>query len=113
MSTSTHSSETTITLKLSWEHKQTLEKAATLRCMSLSEYLLQLALDAATEETPQLEAIILSDRDWKQLTRTLENPPLANETLQLLIGKGTFFDIFDYIFKSLQKCYFFSFLSCD
>ena len=85
MSTSTQTPKATVTLKLSWEQKQTLEKAAALRCMSLSEYLLQLALDAATEEIPQPEAILLSDRDWDKLTSTLENPPTANEALKAAI----------------------------
>jgi hypothetical protein len=51
------SESTNITLTINPEQKQKLEKAAALRCLSISEYLLQLALDAATEEIPEPEAI--------------------------------------------------------
>lgn len=77
--------ETSLTLSLSQEHKQTLEKAAAMRCLTLSEYLLELALNAATQEIAAPEQIVLSNRDWDLFVSVLENPPEPNETLKAAI----------------------------
>ena len=87
MSATTNPKETSITLTLPQEQKQLLEKAAALRCLTLSEYLLQLALDAATEEIPELEPIIAGDRDWKIIESARLNPPTANEALKAAINE--------------------------
>ncbi|NEP44099.1 MAG: DUF1778 domain-containing protein, partial [Okeania sp. SIO2H7] len=79
------SESTNITLTINPEQKQKLEKAAALRCLSISEYLLQLALDAATEEIPEPEAIIASDRDWEIIESAILNPPELNEALKAAI----------------------------
>ena len=55
MSSTTDIQKTSINLTLEPEQKQLLEKAAALRCLTVSEYLLQLALDAATTEVSQEE----------------------------------------------------------
>ncbi len=85
MSTQTQTKSPSITLTLSQEHKQKLEKAAAMRCLTLSEYLLQLALDAATEEIPEPEPIVLSDRGWEIFESALLSPPAANEALKAAI----------------------------
>lgn len=82
MSIVTSLEQTNITVKLNLQQKQTLEKAAAMRCLSLSEYLLELALNAATEEVSESDSIILSEKDWNILTSALENPPEANEALK-------------------------------
>jgi uncharacterized protein (DUF1778 family) len=65
MTAPAHSQETTIIeLQISEEQKKTWEKAAARRCMTLSEYVLDLVLNAATEEIPDPESIVLSERDW-------------------------------------------------
>ncbi|MBO1346434.1 MAG: DUF1778 domain-containing protein [Hormoscilla sp. GUM202] len=87
MSATTSTQETSITLTLDREQKQLLEKAAALRCLTLSEYLLQLALDAATEEIPQPEPIVVSDRDWEIIESAILNPPAANEALKAAINE--------------------------
>ena len=79
------SEATNITLSINPEQKQKLEKAAAMRCLSISEYLPQLALDAATEEIPEPEAIIVSDRDWEIIESTILNPPELNEALKAAI----------------------------
>lgn len=81
----TRTEETNITINLSQKHKYTLEKAAAMRCLSLSEYLLQLALNVATEELPEADSLVLSEKDWDIFTSALENPPLANEALKSAI----------------------------
>jgi len=79
------SESTNITLTINPEQKQKLEKAAAMRCLSISEYLLQLALDAATEEIPEPETIIVSDRDWEIIESAILNPPEPNEALKAAI----------------------------
>ncbi|MFB2977634.1 DUF1778 domain-containing protein [Microseira sp. BLCC-F43] len=56
-----------ITLTLSQQDKETLEKAAAAKNKSLSEYLLEVALNLA-KETPEIEQIVLSNRDWEIVT---------------------------------------------
>ncbi len=87
MSIITSTELTKITLQLSLEHKKTLEKAAAMRCLSLNEYLVQLALHEATEEVAEADSIILSEKDWDVLTSALENPPEVNEALQSAISE--------------------------
>ena len=77
--------ETHITLIVSPEDKQTLEKSAAMRCLTLSEYLLEIALDAATVEIPPPEQIVLSNRDWDLFSSALSNPPQPNEALKSAI----------------------------
>lgn len=85
MSIPTNTEEISITLKLSEEQKKKLEQAAAMRCLTLSEYLLQLALDAATEEIPVPEPIVLSSKDWEIFASVMENPPEPNEVLKAAI----------------------------
>lgn len=87
MSTPIKTEETTIELTISEEHKQTLEKAAAMRCLSLNEYICELVLNAATEQIPTPEPIVLSERDWQLFVSVLENPPEPNEVLRVAIKK--------------------------
>lgn len=85
MSTSTSTDNTSITLKLTQEQKEKLLKAATIRCLSLSEYLLELALNIATEEIPELDKILLNEKDWETFIAAIENPSEPNEALKRAI----------------------------
>ncbi len=87
MSATTNTEKISITLTLEPEQKQLLEKAAALRCLTVSEYLLQLALDIATEEIQGPEVIAVSDRDWEIIESAILNPPAANEALQAAINE--------------------------
>lgn len=78
---------TNITLKLTPEQKNRLEKAAASRFMTLDEYLLALTLDAATEKILTPESITVSETDWQIITQAIENPPLSNETLKKAIAQ--------------------------
>jgi uncharacterized protein (DUF1778 family) len=75
-----------IELTLSQQDKETLEKAAAARIQTLSEYLLEVALSLA-KETPEIEQIVLSDRDWEIFASALENPPEPNEALKAAIKR--------------------------
>lgn len=87
MSTSSEAKITQIEITLNEEQKQTLEKAAAMKCLTLNEYLLGLAINAATEEIPEPESIVLSESDWEIFASALENPPELNPRLKAAIQK--------------------------
>lgn len=80
MSTSPEARNSTVEIKLSEEEKQTLETAAASRCLSLSEYLREIALSAAKEENIQPHSSLLSEGEWEVFLSLLENPPEVNES---------------------------------
>ena len=80
MSTSPEARNTTVEIKLSEEEKQTLETAAASRCLSLSEYLREMALSAAREEITQHQTSLLSEGEWEVFLSLLETSPEVNET---------------------------------
>jgi uncharacterized protein (DUF1778 family) len=75
-----------IELTLSQQDKETLEKAAAAQSKTLGEYLLKIALSLA-KETPEIEQIVLSDRDWEIFASAIENPPEPSEALKAAIKK--------------------------
>lgn len=79
MSTSPETRSTTIEIQLSEEEKQTLETAAASRSLSLSEYLREIALVAAKEETIQPQSTLLSEGEWEIFLSLLEGPTEINE----------------------------------
>ena len=87
MSTPTSTKEASLTLKLSQEDKEKLEKAAAMRCLNLSEYILELVLDEAGEEIPSPEQIVLNDTEWEAFVSAIENPPELNPKLKAAIKK--------------------------
>ena len=87
MSTPTRTKETSITLKLSQEQKEKLEKAAAIKCLTLREYILELILDKAGEEIPSPEQIVLNDTEWEDFVSAIENPPELNPKLKAAIKK--------------------------
>lgn len=84
MSTPSEIPTTSIELTISQEHKETLEKAAAKRKMSLKEYLLEIALKAAKASLTS-EEIVLSECDWGIFVSAVENPPEANGALTAAI----------------------------
>ncbi|MEA5468108.1 MULTISPECIES: DUF1778 domain-containing protein [unclassified Spirulina] len=82
MSLSTEIQET-ITLQLNREHKKILDRAAAKHCMTLTEYLLKLVLDAARDAIPDPEpdALVLSDRGREKLQLNLQAPPQGDRPL--------------------------------
>ncbi|MEM7554788.1 MAG: DUF1778 domain-containing protein [Cyanobacteria bacterium P01_A01_bin.84] len=58
---------------LSNEEKQVLEKAAAMRELTLSEYLLENALTIAKEEISQAESVVISEVEWDIFLSTLDN----------------------------------------
>jgi uncharacterized protein (DUF1778 family) len=78
---------TTIEITLTQEQKEVLESAATINCLSLSEYLLKVALKLAEDPPLKPETIILSERDWEIVTSAIENPPELTPNLKAAIKR--------------------------
>ncbi|NES19705.1 MAG: DUF1778 domain-containing protein [Symploca sp. SIO3E6] len=62
-------------LRVTPEQKELLERAATLKGVSLSAYTLFYLIPIAKKEIEQQERLILSNQDRDLFLSTLENPP--------------------------------------
>lgn len=87
MTTSTGAKKDRIELRISEEHKQIIEKAASLKGLSLSSYVLSQILDVARAEIASQEKITLSNRDRDLFISLLENPPEPSESLKLAVKR--------------------------
>lgn len=76
-----------IDLRVTHEQKELLEKAASLRGISLSAYTLFYLLPAAQEEINAHEKLTLSNRDRDLFMSVLENPPELRGKLKAAIRK--------------------------
>lgn len=76
-----------IDLRVTPEQKELLEKAASLRGISLSAYTLFHLLPVAQQEVEAHEKLILSDRDRDLFLSALENPPELRGNLKTAIKK--------------------------
>lgn len=79
MSTSANSNETNLTLNLSEEHQQTLEKAAAITGLSLHDYVLHQALNSAIAHIASYSQMAISDREKELSIAALANSPSFNE----------------------------------
>lgn len=75
------SKERRIDLRVSQEQKELLERAAELKGMSLSTYLLSHCLAAAQADLEVHQKLVLSDRDRDLFLQLLANPPKPKKTL--------------------------------
>jgi uncharacterized protein (DUF1778 family) len=75
------SKEKRIDLRVSQEQKELLERAADLRGMSLSTYVLSHCLPAAQAELEVHQKLVLSDRDRDLFLELLANPPKPEKAL--------------------------------
>ena len=72
----------TVELKLDVQQQQRLQQAAANWGFTLQEYLQELALNSIDEGIPTREKIELDANDAEVLNSYLNNPPVANATLQ-------------------------------
>lgn len=70
-----------IDLRVSFQQKELLERAAALKGLSLSAYMLSHCLEAAKAEIQAHQKIELSDRDRDLFLELMANPPSPKETL--------------------------------
>lgn len=76
--------ESRIDIRLLPEDKKTLEKAASLKRLTLSAYILSVAKEAARIDIEREESVLLADDARDQLLALLENPPEPTEKLKAL-----------------------------
>ena len=73
-----------IDLRANITQKTLLERAAELKHVSLSSYVLTSSLKQAQADLAENEIIVLSEADRELLMSALENPPLPNGALKNL-----------------------------
>ncbi len=87
MSESSSAKDCRIDLRVTQEQKELLERAASLKGISLSAYTLFHVLPAAKFDVETSERLILSDRDRELFLSVMENPPELKGKLKAGIKK--------------------------
>lgn len=87
MSETSSPKDSRIDLRVTQEQKELLEKAASLRGISLSAYTLFYLLPIAKQEIADQEKLVLSDRDRDLFMSVMENPPELQGNLKTAIKK--------------------------
>ena len=70
-----------VELRLRPEDKATLTRAASIKRLDLTGYILGAVLPKAEADIAEAERLTLSERDSLRVLDLLENPPAANERL--------------------------------
>lgn len=70
--------------RVSPDQKSILERAAEIKHISVSSYVISSALRQAQIDLTENETLILSNRDRDSIMAALENPPEPNEALKEL-----------------------------
>lgn len=70
--------------RVSPDQKSILERAAEIKHVSLSSYVISSSLRQAQIDLTENETLILSNRDRDSIMAALENPPKPNEALKEL-----------------------------
>lgn len=73
-----------IDLRANIQQKSTLEKAAELKHISLSSYILSTSLKQAQIDLTKNDTLVLSNRDRDLIMMALDNPPEPNDALKKL-----------------------------
>ncbi len=71
-----------IDLRTNSDEKSLLERAAELKHLSLSSYILTTSLKQAQYDLEQEESILLTNKNRDLILSMLENPPEPNEALK-------------------------------
>lgn len=73
-----------IDLRTNDEEKKLLERAAELKHLSLSSYIITISLKQAKIDLEEEEILLLSNQDRNRILAALENPPEPTEALKRL-----------------------------
>lgn len=76
-----------IDLRISLDEKELLEKAASIKRLSLSSYIVSNCLEAARKDMEDYHKFVLSDRDRDLFLSLIENPPEPNEALKSAMAR--------------------------
>jgi len=88
MTTTTLTNESArINLRTSTEAKAMIERAAELTGTTVSSFMLQNAFEAARRIVSETDTLLLTQRDFKAFTATIENPPKPKAALRKLMAR--------------------------
>ena len=80
-----------LNLRIPQRQKEVLTQAAQMKQMSVSEFVLQTACQAAHEVLADQVDFVLSDEQWETFCQALDAPPKPIQALKrLLLEKGAF-----------------------
>lgn len=79
--------ESRIDVRVRPEQKELLERAASIKGMSLSAYLLSNSLEKAKVEIEKHQKLVLSDRDRDLFIALMSEPPKPNQALKEAMAK--------------------------
>jgi len=82
-----HYRSTTVTTRVPLHLKQRWQQAATLRGLTLTDFLITAANDATGDVFREEDRIALSERDSLLLTEMLARPPRLNERLRKAVSE--------------------------
>jgi len=71
-----------LTVRCSAAQKEQIQRAARLRGLTISEFVLHVAADAAWQTLHEHEVMVLSERDTEAFVNTLLNPPKPGPRLR-------------------------------
>jgi uncharacterized protein (DUF1778 family) len=81
-----------IDIRLTPEHKQTLQAAAAASNQSVSEFVLESALEHAAETLPDRRHFVLNTEQWEAFMAALDAPPRDMPRLRKLLNEPSIFD---------------------
>lgn len=76
-----------INLRTSLDDKSLLERAASLRHLSLSSYIIATSIRQAQLDLAEQETLLVSNSERDMIMKALENPPKPNAALRKLLKK--------------------------
>jgi uncharacterized protein (DUF1778 family) len=79
-------------LRLTRAAKATLQAAATAAHKSVSEFVLETALNEASERLADRTAFTLDDKNWAAFVQALDAPPRRHTRLEQLFHEPSVFD---------------------
>ena len=92
MATSTITRSEKLDLRLTRDAKRTLQKAAAAAHRSVSDFVLESALERAAETLPDRAHFQLTHERWTEFQALLDAAPRSNPRLARLLRRPTFFD---------------------
>jgi uncharacterized protein (DUF1778 family) len=76
-----------VDLRISPDEKELLEKAASIKGLSLSSYVVSNCLEAARRDIETYHECVLSDEDRDLFLYLIENPPEPNQALKSAMAR--------------------------
>jgi uncharacterized protein (DUF1778 family) len=89
---STQSRSEKLDLRVAPDAKRMLQEAARERHTSLSQFVLDSAIAAATEVLAERSRIVLSGEDWTAFMAALDAPPRKHPRMERLLNEPSVFD---------------------